>query len=80
MSLDTRDISRIRELISDGSRELGVKLEMLEDKMNIVLELLSKNLKVSPVIDDHEKRLISLEADGQLLKSTVALHSKKLAA
>lgn len=66
--------------LKDEQRRQGVLLENLESKMDTVLEMLSANLNVKQQVDGYEDRLQKLEADNDMVKSTVALHSKSLAA
>lgn len=73
----------VREETADIRAELfkqGVLAEDTNDKLRVVLETLSENLKVKRKVDTHEERLDDIEAEQNLLKSTVALHSRQLKA
>ena len=77
------DVSVLKDDVSalkDEQRRQGVLLENLESKMDTVLEMLSANLHVKQQVDGYEDRLQKLEADNDMVKSTVALHSKSLVA
>jgi hypothetical protein len=80
-------IDDIRQVIRDENaslasakemRELGVKFEDLEKKVDTALESVSKNLKIGNMLKDHESRIKTVETDNILLKSTVKLHSQQL--
>lgn len=66
------------DLITE-QRHQGVLLENMESKMDAVLELLTDNLKVTQKVSVHDERLQKLEADNDMVKSTVTLHSGQLA-
>lgn len=56
----------------------SVLMEDLDDRFKQVAESISENLKVKSRVDNHQERIVDLEASSKLTRSVVTLHSKQL--
>ncbi len=77
--------NRVREIIREETaghrqetREQAVLLEHIDGKVDVVLELLTNNLKVEGRVNGHETRITDLEADNSITKTTVSVHSNQI--
>lgn len=76
-----KDIVVINKDMTGMKKEITRTAGLMEDldgKFDKVTELLSNNLKVKNKVDDHEGRIGGLEKDNELIKPTLALHSRQL--
>lgn len=62
------------------THRLGVLIEDIYDKINVILETVIDSRKIMDRIENGEARLTILENDNKLIKSTVKHHSQQLKA
>lgn len=60
------------------TKRLGVFIEDIYDKINIILETVVESRKIMDRLDGHEHRISLLEESNSLLKNTVKHHSSQL--
>ncbi|MGH7195410.1 MAG: hypothetical protein ACREGA_01375 [Candidatus Saccharimonadales bacterium] len=75
------DVSTLKTDVAElktEQRRQGVLLEAMDDTLQTALENLSANLKVNNQVNDHEERIANIEADQDVIKSTVKLHTQQL--
>lgn len=84
---DTYSETKVREIIREetaehrkATRDQALLLEHIDGKVDVVLELLTDNLKVEGRVNGHETRIIGLEEDNRMTKTTVSVHSNHIKA
>jgi len=77
--------TRVREIIREETvghrqetRDQAILLEHIDGKVDVVLELLNNNLKLEGRVNGHETRVVDLESDNRITKTTVSVHSSQI--
>lgn len=70
-------LSGVDELKTD-LRRMGVVVENIDSKLDVVLEVLSDTARNANRVFGHEERISKLESHQKLISKTLRLHSRQL--